>query len=338
MISSAMRTSAIVAVIVGLGLTTAPELVSPDAGAAFAQGKSGERGNGGNRGRSNRGDESTIASRGNSGGGKSADWVPPGQASRGGDGETLRGGKSADWMPPGQAAKLGEDGETLRGAKAKDRIASVDGVETELEDTPNGRGHIASALGALNAAHANENALANASPNSRVGRIAAYRDEVLNGQAAEKELEDAQTLLDTLEAPDRTSEEVEADLRDVQRQIGDLRDQIAAAETEEEAEALRGDLRTLRSERRTLAAEYNETNTYEQAEQAVEDLTDEVESSEDLQMELLEAAANKEVTDEVVEEVNRLLGIQETEEVMSTGAVVDGTDGEGEELLLPEES
>ncbi len=37
-------------------------------------------------------------------------------------------------------------------------------------------GSIASKLGALNAAHASATALANASPNSRVGKIAAYRD------------------------------------------------------------------------------------------------------------------------------------------------------------------
>ena len=37
-------------------------------------------------------------------------------------------------------------------------------------------GNIASKLGALNAAHASAKALANASPNSRVGKIAAYRD------------------------------------------------------------------------------------------------------------------------------------------------------------------
>ncbi len=37
-------------------------------------------------------------------------------------------------------------------------------------------GAIASKLGALNAAHASATAFANASPNSRVGRIAAYRD------------------------------------------------------------------------------------------------------------------------------------------------------------------
>lgn len=45
-------------------------------------------------------------------------------------------------------------------------------------------GSDASSLGALNAAHASENALAHANPNSRVGKIAAYRDAVLAAQAA----------------------------------------------------------------------------------------------------------------------------------------------------------
>jgi len=39
-------------------------------------------------------------------------------------------------------------------------------------------------LGALNAAHASDTALANASPNSRVGKIAAYKEAELKAQAA----------------------------------------------------------------------------------------------------------------------------------------------------------
>ena len=40
---------------------------------------------------------------------------------------------------------------------------------------PTNNGAVASSLGALNAAHASTTALANASPNSRIGKIAAYK-------------------------------------------------------------------------------------------------------------------------------------------------------------------
>ena len=58
-------------------------------------------------------------------------------------------------------------------------------------------------LGALNAAHANPRALENASPNSRVGRIAAYRNTVLDGQELAAELEEKAALLETLVAAGR---------------------------------------------------------------------------------------------------------------------------------------
>lgn len=49
-------------------------------------------------------------------------------------------------------------------------------------------------LGALNAAHASETALANASPNSRVGKIAAYKEAELKAQAAAAAATDAEAV------------------------------------------------------------------------------------------------------------------------------------------------
>ena len=49
------------------------------------------------------------------------------------------------------------------------------GRDNSNRGNSNGRGSEASSLGALNAAHANANALANASENSRVGMIAIYK-------------------------------------------------------------------------------------------------------------------------------------------------------------------
>ena len=59
------------------------------------------------------------------------------------------------------------------------------------------RGTISSKLGALNAAHASTTAMANASANSRVGKIAAYRDATLAEKTTAKVLEDATALATT---------------------------------------------------------------------------------------------------------------------------------------------
>src|SRR5215468_4227324 len=55
----------------------------------------------------------------------------------------------------------------------------------------------ASSMGGLNAAHASENALSHASPNSRVGKIAAYKEAALAAQGADQAVTDAQTAADT---------------------------------------------------------------------------------------------------------------------------------------------
>ena len=64
-------------------------------------------------------------------------------------------------------------------------------------------GSTASKLGALNAAHASDTALANANPNSRVGKIAAYKDAEIaakaaaaDAAAADQKVADAQAALD----------------------------------------------------------------------------------------------------------------------------------------------
>ena len=63
------------------------------------------------------------------------------------------------------------------------------------------------ALGALNAAHASDTALANASPNSRVGKIAAYKEAELaakaataDAAAADQKVADAQAAAATADA------------------------------------------------------------------------------------------------------------------------------------------
>jgi hypothetical protein len=85
--------------------------------------------------------------------------------------------------------KSGDHGGGKGGGKGKgggqDKKAAVaDDEEEEEVIPPNAHGKLASKLGALNAYHASPNAFANASPNSRVGRIKAYWDAL---EAAEED-------------------------------------------------------------------------------------------------------------------------------------------------------
>ncbi|MGH7125454.1 MAG: hypothetical protein ACREFI_13850 [Stellaceae bacterium] len=71
---------------------------------------------------------------------------------------------------------LGHAGKSAgtKGSSASKGPKGLKGAAT----SKNTKGLTASALGALNAAHASPNALAHASPNSRVGKIAAYKDAI----------------------------------------------------------------------------------------------------------------------------------------------------------------
>ncbi len=74
----------------------------------------------------------------------------------------------------------------------------------------NSNGALASELKGLNAANANENALLNASANSRVGKIAAYKEAALASDAAAVVVEQAESALAGLAEPTRNIEEIEA--------------------------------------------------------------------------------------------------------------------------------
>ncbi len=84
----------------------------------------------------------------------------------------------------------------------------------ETSKGKNAHGLLASELKGLNAAHANPNALANASPNSQVGRLAAYRDAALAAVGAQAAIDDANDALAAFDAADqgRTIAEIETDI------------------------------------------------------------------------------------------------------------------------------
>jgi len=129
---------------------------------------------------------------------------------------------------------------------------NVDGDEGSKDEGKPGRGAIASELKGLNAAHANINALMNASPNSQVGRIASYyfavnaTDDLLADIAAAEGYFDAETLEsiaayeDAIAALDPESPTYEAELEALTNSLNkvyedlitDLDAEIAALDTD----------------------------------------------------------------------------------------------------------
>ena len=103
----------------------------------------------------------------------------------------------------------------------------------------NGHDKEAHKLGALNAAHASENALAHANPNSRVGKIAAYKEAELAAKAAaadaaamDQAVADAQKGLDDALAANADTDPLnDVDQATIDGLTQDVADAEAAAET-----------------------------------------------------------------------------------------------------------
>ncbi|MGR3662198.1 MAG: hypothetical protein ACU0CA_13590 [Paracoccaceae bacterium] len=192
-----------------------------------------------------------------------------------------------------------------------------------------------SALGALNAAHANEQALLHASPNSRVGRIATYRDLVVEGKPLFDDLEDALVALEDIDARfdednnvispeaiyveryDATTEMVKdtdqqevfedlnAEFKDA-LQNGDL-DEITAAQT-----ALDDYYVAVGVENEgiaTLNDDHDAAIEYETALTDIDGLQELTDDQKLLETEALQAAANKPVTEEIEYAVKEILGL-----------------------------
>jgi hypothetical protein len=153
-------------------------------------------------------------------------------------------------------------------------------------------GSTASKLGALNAAHASDTALANASPNSRVGKIAAYKEAELAAKATAEAAAEAEAVntagKDAFDA---------ADLND----DGVLDDAEKAAMTTDQQAAIE-------------AADTNADGVIDDSD--VADAQAAAEAAQDEADAALVNAANKDITDEdgnvfsdVRDAVNDLLGI-----------------------------
>lgn len=266
--------SGVLITILGAGVAMAPVALD----AAFAKGNNGNGGGNGNGGDNGKGAEMS--------------------AERGGGNAGAQGGGKPLRVQEQQTASGG--GKAKGGPKASGTLSSTEvALQEDVlvgEEVVKGQGKLRSQMGALNAAHANPQAFANASPNSRVGRIAAYANYYNDLETLPLELEEAIAARDALPVPTRTSEEIQAEI------------DLLVEPTSEELQALEDELA--------------DALAYEQADAEVVALEEEVAALEEVDpIELLEAAANKEVTDEVVEEVNRLLGIVVPEETEVTEVV-----------------
>ncbi|WP_171182408.1 hypothetical protein [Ruegeria sp. HKCCD8929] len=178
-----------------------------------------------------------------------------------------------------------------------------------------------SELGALNAANASATALNNASPNSRVGRIATYRDTVLEGIAINEELVLKEEELAGLTEPDRPIPDIENDLEDALAEAQDNADRVRDLEAELEAaggsdpdiEAELADARdALDASNQTvddLTAERDAAVEYDETVAEVAELTELAEKQPEVERAALEDAANKPVTDEIEAAVKSILGL-----------------------------
>lgn len=159
------------------------------------------------------------------------------------------------------------------------------------------QGSTASSLGALNAAHASDTALAHASPNSRVGKIAAYKAAALAAKTANQAVTNAQATVDT------DKQAVTADKQALANAQAALDAAVAAnadPATISSLTATRDAAQTqLTTDQATLATD-KATLANAQTAAATADTTRD---------DALAAAANKPITDQVVDAVNELLGI-----------------------------
>ena len=114
----------------------------------------------------------------------------------------------------GKSAANSDASKSAKGNSAKHVAATTTSI-------PDKHG-LASELKGLNAVKANPNALENASPNSQVGRIAAYRDAALATAEVATVLADAESVRDALPVPARTVAAIDAEIAGIDAAIGAL--------------------------------------------------------------------------------------------------------------------
>ncbi len=165
--------------------------------------------------------------------------------------------------------------------------ANHDGAKGNPPDHAN----IASRLGSLNAAHASPTALENASANSNVGRIAAYKAARIAADEAQDAAAAAQANADALQG-----------VADGLQAVAD------AARTAADEDPNNQDLQDAAEAAQAAADEAQATaDEAQSAADTAQDAADDAEAESDAALD--EAAINREVTDEVETAVRSLLGI-----------------------------
>ena len=264
--------------------------------------------------------DAAYAKSGNDNGGGNGNGGANGNGGGNGNGNGGGNGNSAK-SDGGSVEKSSKSSKASKASKEKAGGSSKAKVTKKKKSLADELGVSASELGALNAAHANPNALKNASPNSRVGRIAAYRDSVLAGQALEAALETKQAELEGLTPPDRDSSVVQSELVTAQVETDETAGTVAELEQaladaggvdaaiEADLAAARADLEVDEAVEAALQTEYDDAVAFETLSAEVDGLAQQVEDQPELERSLLEAASNKPVTDAVEAAVKKLLGL-----------------------------
>ena len=263
----------------------------------------------------------------------------------GNSGGNGNGGLGSEASDKGGSAKAdrGTKGKSAKSdVSTKKRVSEVEVTSTsprsttrtvelnKTSDLAEALGAHPSELGALNAANASPQALANANPNSQVGRIAAYRDAVLSRPDLLSDYDLTRAALDAASPPARDPDAISVDLAqldaDASLAAADLaaaREELAAAPVGTdttalvaETEALEGEAQAISIERATVQAELDAASNYADLVDEEAELRDAIANQPELELSLLEAAANKTVTPGVVTSVNSLLGMDPAELVV----------------------
>ncbi len=327
-----MRAASLSIALLG-GASVATAIIMPDAAyAGKGNGNGGDNGNGGGSGKGNGGGSdkgksgASDKAKGKGASGKSG--AKNDKASK-----PRSGGNLLDKLFKGKDQKSKAASKTKKTVKKKQRPAKVKAVaqakpvKKSVSPKPRGNplalalGVHPSELGALNAANASPQALENASPNSRVGKLAIYANEVAATQQIEADLAVALETLESLDQPERSVEEIDFATETAEMEKAALEEELARLQSNLDAaggddEAIKGEIGNVtdaiaatETEIASLAEERANAEAYAAAENDVEQLEGDLAEQEGVARTALEAAANKEVTDEVEAAVRAMLGL-----------------------------
>ncbi len=205
-------------------------------------------------------------------------------------------------------------------------VAAVDAVEGDApEQAENNElsddARRSDVLKALAASDAGPEALKDADPDSRLGKIAAYRFKVLEIELLKRNLLEARKVLSLISLPEASAADLEVELDDAAKaksaleiEVAEIRTGLSAvggvnAELEADLVEVR---RALGQQERVLAdvtAKKNAAETFERTMKRVQVTEGELAARKADAYELLEAASNTPVTQDVVAEVHRLLDL-----------------------------